>query len=251
MTKPVQEFTNARLKVQRAKHHIHKLIDEYSVLLNADLAKLVIESDVHTGYQRVKIVNPPEFPPAIPLMVGDAVHNLRTAFDYIVVAITGETGLGLPIGKTRDDVINKSTHYEFIKKRWPKLAAFILDDIQPYHRGKFLLWELSELDRIDKHRLILSTYGETHRIGVELEDESGKLFTMQWFTVADSYSSTQTYPTKGPLKINNQGQSTISVLFGPGTPLKDQPVLETLDNFSELAFKAIEAFEHFYFGKID
>lgn len=244
MTNPNQTFKDARSKAQWAKRHIYKLIDEYHALLGSDFTRLIIEDDFGPGQKRVKAVRIKEFPPSVPLIIGDAVHNLRTAFDYIVVEITGLDWIALPVGKTRDDV-SHHPHYEPIKKNMPKLAMFIVDEIQPYQRGQFLLWELSELDRMDKHRLILPTSNQAHRLGVEIEDQSGKR-TTKWFTIGDGFSTTQTF--LGPIKIHNEGSSALSVRFGPGTPFNDQPVLETLDRFSELALQAIERFERFHFG---
>lgn len=207
---PHQTFKDARSKAQWAKGHIYNLINEYRALLDSDLTRLTIEDDFEPGQQRVKVVRITEFPPSIPLIIGDAVHNLQTAFDYIMVAITGMDWMALPVGRTRDDIISKSTHYRTIKETFPNLATFILEEIQPYQRGQFLLWELSELDRIDKHRLILPTINQAHRLGVGVEDQRG-----------------------------------------PGTPLKGEPVVETLDKFSELALQAIERFERFHFGRSD
>jgi hypothetical protein len=245
MTNPQQTFKDARSKAQWAKGHVYKLVGEYHALLDSDLARLTVEDDFNPGEQRVKIIRIAEFPPSIPLIVGDAVHNLRTAFDYIMVAITGIDWMALPVGKTRDDIVSKSTHYRTIKEAIPSLATFIIDEIQPYQRGRFLLWELSELDRIDKHRLILPTTNQAHRLGVELEDQSGNRFTSR-FTVGDGFATAQTFI--GPLKIHNEGYSALSIRFGPGTPFEDEPVLETLGKFSELALQAIERFERFHFG---
>jgi hypothetical protein len=244
MGDPAKQFSDARSKAQWAKSHVYKLVEEYRALLDSDLARLTIEDDFNPGTQRVKIVRIAEFPPSIPLIVGDAVHNLRTAFDYIMVAITGIDWMALPVGKTRDDIILKSTHYRTIKDTIPNLATFIIDEIQPYHRGQFRLWELSELDRIDKHRLILPTTNQAHLLGAELEDQSGNRFTSR-FTVGDRFSTTQTF--LGPLKVHHEGQTALSISFGPGTPLEGDPVLETLDKFSELALQAIERFERFHF----
>jgi len=242
MTNPT--FKDARSKAQWAKHRIRELFAEYRALLDSDLTRLVIEDDFEPGQQRVKAVRITEFPPSIPLIIGDAVHNLRTAFDYIVVEITGLDWIALPVGKTRDD-LSHHRYYEMIKKHMPKLATFIVDEIQPYQRGQFLLWELSELDRMDKHRLILPTSNQAHRLEVEIEDQSGKR-TTRWFTIGDGFATTQTF--LGPVKIHNEGSSALSVRFGPRTPFNDQPVLETLDRVSELALQAIERFERFRFG---
>jgi hypothetical protein len=245
MSNSNQTFKDARLKAQWAKRRIRELFAEYRALLNSDLAPLVVEDDFEPGQQRVKAARITEFPPSIPLIVGDAVHNLRTAFDYIMVAITGDDQMALPIGKTRDDIVSKSKHYRTIQITVPQLATFILDEIQPYRGGQFRLWELSELDRIDKHRLTLPTTNETHRLGVRLEDQSGKRFS-GWFVTGDNFSTTQTF--RGPVEIHNEGYSALSIRFGPGTPFEGESVLETLDKFSELALQAIERFERFHFG---
>jgi hypothetical protein len=162
-----------------------------------------------------------------------------------MVAITGIDWMALPVGKTRNDIISKSTHYRTIEAPFPDLATFILDEIQPYHRGQFRLWELSELDRIDKHRLILPTTNQAHRLGMEVEDPSGKRSKNVWFTAGDGFSTTQTF--LGPVKVHHEGRPALSIRFGPGTPLEGNPVLETLDEFSELALQAIERFERFHF----
>jgi hypothetical protein len=245
MTNSNQTFKDARSKAEWAKQHIRKLFGEYRTLLESDFARPVIEDDFEPGQQRVKIVRIAEFPPSIPLIVGDAVHNLRTAFDYIMVAITGMDWMALPVGKTRNDIISKSTHYGTIETAFPLLAKFIIDEIQPYYRGQFRLWELSELDRIDKHRLILPTINQAHRLGMKVEDQSGKRSDV-WFTTSDRFSTTQTF--RGPVKIHREGDPALSVSFGPGTPLEGHPVLETLDQFAELALQAIERFERFHFG---
>lgn len=244
MTSSSQTFEDARSKAQWAKSHIYQLVREYRALLDSDLARLTIEDDFEPGQQRVKI-GMAGFPPSIPLIIGDAVHNLRTAFDYIIVAITGLKWIALPIGKTRDDVISKSTDYGKIKDAFPDLARFIIDEIQPYQGGQFLLWELSQLDRIDKHRLILPTINEAHRMGVDLEDQGGNIFPNAWFAPGKGFATTQTF--EGPLKIHNEGYPALSVRFGPGTPFEGESVLETLGKFSELALQAIERFERFHF----
>jgi hypothetical protein len=248
MTNPKQTFKDARSKAQWAKHHIYELVGEYRALLDSNLTRLTIEDDFEPGTQRVKIVRIAEFPPSIPLIIGDAVHNLRTAFDYIMVAITGLDWIALPVGRTRDDIISKSAHYRTIEATFPDLATFIVDEIQPYHRGQFRLWELSELDRIDKHRLILPTINQTHRLGMDVEDQSGNRSTNIWFTAGDRFSTTRTFP--GPVKVHHEGRTALSISFGPGTPLENNPVLETLDEFSELALQAIERFERFHFGGV-
>lgn len=249
MINPVKRFEEAKLKVQWAQSHVYQLIDQYRAILDSDIARVTVERDGKTGKQFLEIHDPQELPPMVALVVGDIVHNLRTAFDYVAIGATGVDSIALPVGRTRSDIVAKSNHYRMIKSNNSALADFIIDEIQPYHRGKFMLWELSELDRLDKHRLILPTVHCVHRLGMVLEDERGKKFENQWVTSRSS-SRIRTLPGEGPFKIKHQGQSGVSVSFGPGTPFNDEPVLETLDSMVRLAPQAIQAFECFCFGKI-
>jgi hypothetical protein len=114
MTDQAQPFEHAKLKIRWANGHIYKIIDQYRAFLDSDLAEMSIERDGVTGKQVLKISDPTEFPPMIALIVGDAIHNLRTAFDYITVAVTGKDWMALPVGKTRDDIVSKSNHYRAI-----------------------------------------------------------------------------------------------------------------------------------------
>jgi len=249
MSNPFDKFQEAKLKVEWAQSHIHKLVAQYCTILDLDLAKLSIESDGRTGKHMLRVSDREHFPSTIALIIGDAVHNLRTAFDYITIAVTGNEEIALPVGRTRNDIVSKSRQYRTINDKCPKLATFILDEIQPYLGGKFMLWELSELDRLDKHRLILPTIQDNQRIGVVIEDESGKTFTNQWLTSSSSNAS-RTLDSAGPFKIKDKGRSAVTIRFGPETPLQDVTVLETLSQMHDLALQAIEAFELFCLGKV-
>ena len=88
-----------------------------------------------------------------------------------------EPALGVRPAKKRDDVIRTST-YKKIKEALPDFAEFILDEIQPYAGGKFKVWELSKLDNIDKHKLLIPTMnissltGSTSKTSAATESET-------------------------------------------------------------------------------
>lgn len=244
---PIEKFREARLKVGWAKGHVYKLIDEYRTFLASESALAKIKTDEKTGDQILDVQAPENLMPAVALIVGDVIHNLRTAFDYIAIGLTRIESMSLPVGRTKQDLLALK-RFRDVKEVDPALADFILDEIQPYHRGKFMLWELSELDRLDKHRLILPTIKHVHRLGMILEDDRGGTLENRWVSNRSS-SRARILPGDGPYKIKDQGHSGISVSFGPGTPFNDESILETLDRLVECAPSAIQAFEAFFHGR--
>src|SRR5258707_4747564 len=80
-------FHDARLKIERANEHITNLNTIISSM--PDAYSIAIERDKNTGTQKAKYaVNDLEkFGPRLALIIGDAIHNLRTALDYAWIAV--------------------------------------------------------------------------------------------------------------------------------------------------------------------
>jgi len=102
-------------------------------------------------------------PETIPVLVGDFIHNLRSALDNLawelahlppkrVFTESDERHIHFPIFKCRDST--------YLSRRglFPPAVAEIFDSLQPYVRGDAFrddpLWQLNELWTLDKHRAI-------------------------------------------------------------------------------------------------
>ena len=102
------QLAGARAKIKRAKHHVRELHTAAEAYRKRNPNLIVGEIDWRTGAQifKVKIVEP--IPLDWSMMIGDCVHNLRTAFDYVIheaILVNGEETsrvTGFPIGRTRD-----------------------------------------------------------------------------------------------------------------------------------------------------
>ena len=131
-----------------------------------------------------------EQPPLSPisLLIGDALHNLRSALDLLAFALAnaytkplpeevadrsefpifgdedghGGTGVGSARFYARTKA-GKPAHGSGLAKisGWHPVAQAIVEGLQPYKRGdecrSHPLWVLHELDRISKHRLLHTT----------------------------------------------------------------------------------------------
>jgi hypothetical protein len=112
----------------------------------------------------LKATKPPDW---ISLIVGDVLYNLRSALDHLVCQLAIRNG--------REDRC-RCTQFPIFKSTPKKMSDFrdyirpagqdamtIIEGLQPYKRGDEEtaaaedLWVLSELNNIDKHRLIILT----------------------------------------------------------------------------------------------
>ena len=177
-------------KLNRASKHIEDLGHATQAWLGTDAYSLRPEPDPHTGRTviRAHITEPPH--PEIAAILGDAVHNLRSTLDHLILELAVSNNRPHPVpadieGRSEfpifPDMVGSKTgsaafHERQKKSREPTRASGLyklrglhqgaieaIEGIQPYHRGtdyvKDPLWVVHELDRIDKHRrLNLTAY---------------------------------------------------------------------------------------------
>lgn len=147
-------------KIQRAIHHTNDLrikIDEYFAKTPFEL---VTKSDKKTGEVTHYVRKNHPIPVEFSLIIGDAVHNLRSALDLTMFAMIGEKArkpdaVQFPFAKKADDFQNS------IKSRQVELAGSavlnVINQLKPYGGGNELLYMVHRLDIEDKHKLIITT----------------------------------------------------------------------------------------------
>lgn len=156
------DLTSVRLKFKRARTHLDTL---NAALDNAhgtaNLYGLACEPDVEPGYYVVKVLQSGDAE-EWPLLLGDFLHNLRSVLDHLawqlVVANGNKPGRPLfPI--TLDPAWFDSKGTEHLTGVHPDAIAAIRA-LQPFdssftgRKSLHPLWLLSELDNVDKHRLV-------------------------------------------------------------------------------------------------
>ena len=94
MTITASAFDSARLKAQRANHHIDELQSVAAAFAATPFYEIVAHQDA--GGNRIAIVPLQPIPNTLPLIVGDAIHNLRSALDHLA---TGCSTVGGGKGK--------------------------------------------------------------------------------------------------------------------------------------------------------
>jgi len=118
----------------------------------------------HAWEQRVRIAEPP--PPRLGVIVGEYVHDVRSALDHLVWQLILLDG-GTPTRATQLPITDSPADFEQKAKRQlcgisdPHRA--LLEQAQPYHAGAIDLIDhplrvLRELSNVDKHQVVHATY---------------------------------------------------------------------------------------------
>jgi hypothetical protein len=116
-------------------------------------------------------------PERLSLIAGDAIHNLRSALDYLAYELAeisspggfDESRIFFPISDGRD---NHEARLRDIRSILRQDAIDALRVLQPYRGGKGhgnTLWCLHRLDILDKHRLLITVGWKFRQWGVDIE----------------------------------------------------------------------------------
>lgn len=242
-------FRSTRLKVERAKHHI----DDLNIKSTSFLRKhrhLIIIDNPETGLRGLGIDDNEPIPDSFGLIIGDALHNLRSALDHLIWALV--SGYNLPQPKrvqfpfARDaNALVKAIDEMKISAAGQPIVD-ILKRIAPYPGGDDELCSLHELEIIDKHRVIasISTPVFVDPVALHEIDPTAPNVVLQGLTFdigKGECIATWPYSPMGRQqrraaripKNGSQIKATFDILFGRGQPFALKPVISTLVKLQE------------------
>ena len=227
-------FSDARLKVKRAGEHIKQFSIDIRQFAEVNGHSVRVHRKTNTGYDALEFVPCGTVPPEFMCIVGDAIHNLRSALDVAMSEIesltTGKrTGdMIFPAYKTWDQ-LKKAIAKRGLEDKAPKrIIDYIVDSIQPYETGNGdPIYLLHRLDIEDKHRLIIPKLQFEWVRNIRYIDETGEEFTVPEWVITNARRVF--YPTeKRDVQVTHKGYSSVSVLFGKGMPFESKHVFPTL-----------------------
>lgn len=161
------ELTSARTKLRRAQEHFETLKAETGAWTSGNSNSVRIESNAEGTRHRfvVSIQNAPDAD-RWGCLIGDCVHNLRSALDHVIWQLSGPappefcefpifaspvrrpTGELQPGFNAKIRGITKASVRDFIEVCQPCNAA------DPPKRG--VLWVLHRIDIVDKHKILIA-----------------------------------------------------------------------------------------------
>jgi len=162
------KLSSVRAKIDRAKHHLRDIDATLKLLLGAKTDTSVQIAHQFDRERKQLIVNLAKcapIDPALSLMIGDCVHNLRSALDHLVYRLALENGTARTAAdKTFFPIYLKKAQFDqrvekLVKPFISAAAQTEIEKSQPYSAydvpEEADIWILSQLDIFDKHRLLV------------------------------------------------------------------------------------------------
>jgi hypothetical protein len=164
---PEPPLEGAWLKVDRAGHHLATL-DQAIAAWNQDgtqpYALRTTDIDRATGWAEIRLHESSPLPLGWGVIVGDAVHNLRSALDHLAWQVVSRDG-GDPTEQTMFPIVDDAAYWSKAARRRLPGASYesrsFFEELQPYQRSRDPrmvkrqpLYVLRELSNIDKHRVV-------------------------------------------------------------------------------------------------
>ena len=266
MTHPLD---GPRGKVERTNEHVQNLQLEVQTFLNLNPYGVVLNRDPQTGEEvaSARVSQDPPF--RLGLIVGDAVHNLRSALDHLMYQLVLANG-GKPDTWTEFPVVWEaekwnSKKYKAAGTKKQKGASIAVVDaierLQPYKRGnKFRedpLWHIHEFDVRDKHRFInvvgCALRRQSFSLGLAPRQGEGSVkslnFTMggpQVISPLKDGTELSRTTIEEATNVQMDREFTFDVAFEQGGAGQGEPIIPTLTQFADYVAGVLDAFEsHF------
>ncbi len=252
-------------KIERAKKHIRDLDVEVSAFLGPPYPyEISTKHNPKVSKTAHYISSLKPIPQIISLIAGDAIQNLRTSLDYLIVQLViahsprvGEKRLrriGFPMFERAEQMTSKTLKGK-IGEVSPVAEKNVLI-LKPYKGGNDDLWGLHELNNLDKHRLLITGmwHGPTH-MGYSMDI---KARTKAGAVIPDAlreFTAWGQYPNPKPLKV---GQTIIltdadpeahqdykfllNIALSEPEVFKGKALVETLNGLADLVAKIVSDF---------
>ena len=147
-----------RVKINRAKKHLADLNLAIAAFKARGPHSFSIEIEPETGYEVYRFREREAIPSEWGAIIGDCVHNLRSALDLManeLVIANGGTPTQytvFPIASSRERFYARTIQaIDGVSDR----AKWLIERLNPYEGGGGPLWRLHAIDIRDKHRLLI------------------------------------------------------------------------------------------------
>jgi hypothetical protein len=235
-------------KIERAKKHVNDLNRQITEYLAAEPLRLRIRQRDNPPSRLIYIDAKPAIPNDFPLIVGDAVHNLRSAIDHICWGMVGDKAknprsVGFPFVELEERLSSAIATRQMNVA--PKNVVDEIHALQPYPSGNKYFHAVKALDERDKHHVLLivgygvelrlaefsSLVGPERLIGFEI-DETHRISSVGDFVM----------PLDPPVEIFDREadfQPTFTIGFGDGEALVGLPLVSSLKAMTEATEDAV------------
>jgi len=248
-------FRAAHLKIDRANKHIDDL---KSAILKLEGKKTsTIQLNSKTGFQELIHAVPELLDIArsdLSLIVGDAVHNLRSALDLawntLIDILQNERSIPVespkksrkfPVMETRVGVENALNGIK-VKTLCPSLFELIVSDIQPYEAGQAgVIFALHNLDISDKHLVLLELRCNASIRGIVVRQKDGEI--VHGSGVAIHTDGSYVIPFDVSVEIHDKGELSFAITIEEAGIFKGLEISDLLSGFSQYVSYVVQTLE--------
>jgi hypothetical protein len=155
----MSQAAEVRLKFGRSRDHIAELEGAIRAYIERRPFSVHPEEELSTGdlVYRVKVSESP--PIELSLLLGDAIHNARSALDYLAWQLVIAGG-GSPNKRTMFPIADSQEkftgRYRADLRGSSPAAMAAVQALQPFSGGDERFWRLHQLDIEDKHHLLVT-----------------------------------------------------------------------------------------------
>lgn len=211
MIGPLHPLYDAARKLERAREHIEALDAEIDAFIKSKPFSFEKEINAEGTHQihRLKVTATPDR--RLPLILGDAVHNLRATLDYLICQLVLAKDSKADCSGSQFPILRNETDW---KQRYVKRMIDGVDDdplkivkgFQPYHYGdtyhEHVFWGLAVLSNRDKHRTL-----NINRMGFKAHLRPG--WEVEMFNEGDVFVTAYTIPL-----ADNPDETFVPTLVG-------------------------------------
>lgn len=152
-------------KIQRAKTHMDDVKRQVAAFLSSQPYRIETKRDPQSRRLIYFISRADPCPNGIPVVAGEVIQNLMTALDHLAFQLVcREVGdappnvskIYFPIGADAA-TYKRDSRKKMLGAHVDTLA--LLDTLTPYKSGDDLVWQLQQINNIDKHRTLVTAGG--------------------------------------------------------------------------------------------
>jgi len=238
---------SSKLKADRAKRHIVELNNGIIDYIKSKPYRVVVEQGTNSPNHLWTLRVRNEVPHNFAVIIGDAIHNLRSALDLLASDLVELNGgntkdVYFPFCESADNLESAITNRHI--GRAGEDVVEIIRSLKPYKGGNEMLRAIHDLDITDKHKALIPA---THYVGIknfQMVNASGPLITINGLHVGpiEDGKVLMSLPPAVNIKVGQYFQPSFEITFGEGQPLAGKPIFETLHDLAKIVNDIIDTF---------
>ena len=248
--RPTRLFHTAKLKIERAEQHIIDLEKAFALFKQSHPHTLRVSTNPATGDTDITADFSQPLPPDLALIIGDAVHNLRSALDHANWELrrlyTGEENPWALL-LVRSDCSEYKTKCDGIKNAPRELIDFFkFLEICENGRGKDI-YALHLLDNDDKHMILTPVACVSSIRLLRIRTPNGGVIQMEncAVSISNGVARIAQIGAGASVDLDKDADTTIEIFFGNVQGFPFRAVFPTLIHLTDAVNSMIREFEAF------